>query len=141
MRSMEEGMEEAERSWASRLNCAESVLRGVCFAQDMPLSDQAKRMATPFGGGVGRTEELCGALTGGVLAIGACIGRTGPTEDRLRSYEAAGRLYRAFLGRFGSTCCKVLNKSDFGSQEHRRRCGAFVSEGTRLTLEILREKG
>jgi len=140
MRSVKDGIDEASRSWASGLNCAESVLRGVCFAQGVDLDDQAKRMATPFGGGVGRSEDICGALTGGVLAIGVDIGRTAPTEDRLKSYEAARRLYKQFLERFGSTCCRVLNKSDFTSPEHRGRCGEFVSEATRLSIQILREK-
>ena len=139
MRTLEEGVEHASECWASQLNCAESVLRGVCFAQNIELSDQAKRMATPFGGGIGRSEDACGALIGGVLAIGVAMGRTASEEDRLRSYEAASKLHKAFQARFGSTCCKVLNKSDFKSPQHRTRCGEYVSEATRLAIRILRE--
>jgi C_GCAxxG_C_C family probable redox protein len=138
MKTLEEGVEHASECWASQLNCAESVLRGVCFAQRIDLTDQAKRMATPFGGGVGRSEDICGALAGGVLAIGADRGRTSAQEDRLKSYEAAGKLYRAFQTRFGSTCCNVLNKSDFKSPEHRTRCGRYVNEATSLAIQILR---
>jgi len=122
-------------------NCAESVLRGVCFAQEIELPDIAKKMATPFGGGIGRSEDLCGALAGGVLAIGADIGRASADEDRLRSYDAAGELHKRFLGAFGSTQCKVLNKGDFKSPEHRARCGHFVEECTMFTINVLRKKG
>jgi C_GCAxxG_C_C family probable redox protein len=139
MRVPEDGIRHAGKCWASNLNCAESVLRGVCFAQSVELTDQAKKMATPFGGGIGRSEDVCGALIGGALAIGVSLGRTTPEEDRLRSYEAAGELYRAFQARFGSTCCKVLNRSDFKSPEHRTRCGEYVGEATRLAIQILRE--
>ena len=139
MRTLEEGVEHASECWASQLNCAESVLRGVCFAQNIELSDQAKRMATPFGGGIGRSEDACGALIGAVLAIGVSLGRTTPEEDRLASYEAAGKLHKAFQARFGSTCCKVLNKSDFKTQEHRTRCGEYVGGATKLAIQILRE--
>jgi C_GCAxxG_C_C family probable redox protein len=139
MKTLEEGVEHASECWASQLNCAESVLRGVCFAQSTELSDQAKRMATPFGGGIGRSEDACGALIGGVLAIGVAIGRTAPKEDRLKSYEAASKLHNAFQTRFGSSCCKILNKSDFKSQEHRTRCGEYVREATRLAIRMLRE--
>jgi len=111
----------------------------VCFAQSVELTDQAMKLATPFGGGIGRSEDVCGALTGGVLAIGASLGRTAPEEDRLASYEAAGKLYKAFQARFGSTCCKVLNKSDFKSSEHRPRCSRYVSGATELAIQILRE--
>lgn len=138
-RALEEGVTHAEECWAAGLNCAESVFRGVCFAQSVELTDQAKKMATPFGGGIGRSEDVCGALTGGVLAIGVSTGRTAPEEDRLHSYETAGRLYRAFQARFGSASCKVLNKGDFKSPEHRPRCGRYVSEATRLAIQVLRE--
>ena len=97
-------------------------------------------MATPFGGGIGRSEDVCGALAGGVLAIGASIGRTRPEDDRLRSYDAAGELHKKFQTTFGSTSCKVLNRGDFKSPEHRVRCGRFVEECTKFTIEILRKK-
>jgi C_GCAxxG_C_C family probable redox protein len=139
MRTLEEGVEHASECWARRLNCAESVLRGVFFAQGIELADQARRMATPFGGGIGRSEDACGALIGGVLAIGVALGRTAPEEDRLKSYEAAGRLFQAFHARFGSTCCKALNRSDFKTPEHRTRCGKYVSEATKSAIQILRD--
>jgi C_GCAxxG_C_C family probable redox protein len=139
MRAPEEGIRHADECWANNLNCAESVLRGVCFAQSVELTYQARKMATPFGGGIGRSEDVCGALIGGVLAIGVSLGRTAPEEDRLASYEAAGKLYKAFQAHFGSTCCKVLNKSDFKTPEHRTRCGKYVGVATRLAIQILRE--
>ena len=139
MRTTKESVEHASECWANQLNCAESVLRGVCFGQGIELAGQARMMATPFGGGIGRSEDTCGALIGGVLAIGVALGRTLPEEDRLRSYEAAGKLYQAFQARFGSTCCKVLNRSDFKTPEHRTRCGKYVDGATRLAIQILRE--
>jgi C_GCAxxG_C_C family probable redox protein len=140
LRTLEEGVEHASECWTRQLNCAESVLRGVCFAQGIDLVDQARRMATPFGGGIGRSEDTCGALIGGVLAIGVSLGRTAPEQDRLRSYEAAGKLYKTFQARFGSTCCKVLNKGDFKTPEHRTRCGEYVRGGTKLAIQVLRER-
>lgn len=138
MRSVEEGVEETRRCWAAGYNCAESVLRGVCFAQGVELGDQCARMATPFGGGIGRAEDVCGALTGGVLGVGIVLGRTAVAEDKVKSYDAAGILYKSFKERFGSVDCKVLNMSDFKSPEHRPRCGRFVEEATRLAETVLR---
>ena len=138
MRSVEEGVEMAARCWAEQYNCAESVLRGICHAQGIDLSDQGKRMATPFGGGVGRSEDICGALLGGVLAIGIVKGRTNPQQDKLVAYDTAGRLYRDFHEQFGSTSCRVLNMSDFKSPEHRLRCGRYVEAAPRLTIQTLR---
>ena len=140
MKSAEDGVAEARKSWTQRFNCAESVLRGVCHAQGIELPDIAKKMATPFGGGIGRAEDVCGAIAGGVLAIGADIGRTRAEGDKLRSYNAAGELHKKFLESFGSTSCKVLNKSDFKSPEHRVRCSRFVEECARFTIDILRKE-
>jgi len=139
MRTQDDGVRHATECWSKGYNCAESVLRGVCFGMEVELPDKALMMATPFGGGVGRSEDICGALIGGVMGIGALKGRTGPGQDRLVSYEAAGRLHSHFNNEFGSTCCKVLNKSDFKSPEHRGRCGRFVAEATSMAVQILRE--
>lgn len=138
MRTKEEGVGQTAKCWEEGFNCAESVLRGVCHAQEIDLPDVAKMMATPFGGGIGRCEDVCGALAGGVMALGACIGRTKTSEDRLRSYDAAKLLYTSFQKRFDSVDCKVLNKSDFKSPEHRVRCGKYVREAASMTLDVLR---
>jgi C_GCAxxG_C_C family probable redox protein len=138
-RSVKDGVDEAMRCWGLKFNCAESVMRGVCHAEDITLDDLSKKLATPFGGGIGRSEDVCGALTGGVLAIGASLGRTSPDQDKTRCYESAGTLYKQFEARFGATACKALNESDFTSPHHRVRCGRFVEEATRLTLEVLRK--
>jgi len=137
--SPEEGAQHAKNCWDKKLNCTESVLRGVCHAQGVELPAEAFKMATAFGGGIGCSEDICGALVGGVLAIGAMKGRTKPEEDRLPSYDGASKLHSWFSSRFGGTCCRSLNKSDFESQEHRVRCGGFVSEATLETVRILRE--
>ncbi len=141
MRTVEEGVTHADECWERRFNCAESVLRGFCHARGVDLSEQAMRMATPFGGGVGRSEDLCGALAGGVLALGIALGRTEPEQDRLRSYEAARDLHRSFVHAFGSSECKVLNGGDFQSREHRVRCGGLVREACRMSIEIAAGRG
>ena len=52
------------------LNCSEAVLQAANLAYDLKLSPAALRMAAGFGGGVGGQELLCGALSGGVMALG-----------------------------------------------------------------------
>ena len=138
MRSQEDAARAASECWSKGCNCAESVLRGVCFGMEVELPERALMMATPFGGGVGRSEDMCGALVGGVMAIGASKGRTRPDQDKLASYGAAGKLHVQFHDAFGSTCCKALNKSDFKSPEHRVRCGRFVAETTSMAMKILK---
>lgn len=138
MRDIEEGVEHAAACFAGGFNCAEAVLRGVCLAQGFRIPDGCLRMATPFGGGMGRSEDACGALTGGVLAIGAIMGRTDPGEDKTRSYDAASVLYKAFVAEFGHARCLDLNMSDFKSPEHKTRCTGFVRGATRMAILAIR---
>jgi C_GCAxxG_C_C family probable redox protein len=139
----DDGVRHATECWSDGYNCAESVLRGVCFGMEVELPNRALMIATPFGGGIGRSGDICGALVGGIMAVGALKGRTTPEQDRLACYEAANRLYKRFSDEFGSTCCRVLNKSDnksdFRSSQHRERCGRFVAESTSMSIRILQE--
>jgi len=53
------------------------------------------RIATGFDGGIGRCGSVCGALTGGIVALGAKFGTDEPSaEKRLRTYEISRRFFR-----------------------------------------------
>lgn len=140
MRSEEECVRFASECWDKGFNCAESAMRGICYGQGINLPEVALKMATPFGGGIGKSEDVCGAMTGSVLGIGAALGRTGAKENKAPSYAAAKELKGMFEKRFGSTQCKVLNKGDFESQEHERRCKEFTLESVRTAYRILSKK-
>ncbi len=137
MRSSKEGVDHAVDCWNRGCNCAESTLSGVCHALDIELSVQCLRMATPFGGGIGRSEDICGAMTGALLAIGAARGRSDPKDDKSRSYGPAGEFYKRFVEEFESSKCRELNNSDFTTPNHRDRCTKYVIGATRLAINIL----
>jgi C_GCAxxG_C_C family probable redox protein len=55
-------------------NCAQSVLFG--FAEKLQISkDTALKISSGFGGGMGRKQEVCGAVSGGILVISLIYGR------------------------------------------------------------------
>ena len=64
-------------------NCAQSVLYASCDRLSFD-KDTALRVACGLGAGMGRKENVCGALTGGILALGLKHGR-GDREDRSRT--------------------------------------------------------
>ena len=137
MRSEEECVRHASECWEKGFNCAESAMRGVCYTMERDLPEVALKMATPFGGGIGRSEDVCGAMTGSVLGIGAALGRTEVKGNKFPSYAAAKELKGLFEKRFNSTQCKILNKGDFESKEHERRCKEFTLESVRIAYRIL----
>jgi len=100
---------------------------------------QYVRMATAFGGGVGGTrEELCGALSGGVLVVGGLYGRVTSQEDNDLAYELAARYRRQFLAEFGDVQCEPLRK-EVEAPGGMDSCAQLVERATRILLRVLNE--
>jgi len=100
---------------------------------------QMVRMATAFGGGVGGTEqELCGALSGGVMAIGVFLAppRPGVGEERMK--QAVVRYRERFLREIGPTQCAVLRDGLYGS-DGKEPCHVLVQRAVRILLQVLEE--
>ncbi|HNY29025.1 MAG TPA: C-GCAxxG-C-C family protein [Candidatus Sumerlaeota bacterium] len=137
---------EAVEMLQSGFNCAQSVL--VCCGEKLPFDrDVALGVASAFGGGLGSSGNLCGAVAGGVMAIGLKHPRTDPQDQEAK--ETAIRLTREFLAKFrernGSIECKELLGVDLslpGSLATARDTGLFqtvCSKAVRDAVEILEE--
>jgi C_GCAxxG_C_C family probable redox protein len=61
--------EKALEYFDNKFNCAQSVL--IAFAAELGLSDNdSLKVACAFGGGIGRQQLTCGAVTGAAMALG-----------------------------------------------------------------------
>lgn len=137
---IEEARKRAGGYFKEGYNCAEATLKTLNELLDLGLVPGMEKMATVFGGGMGRAGCLCGALAGGNMALGLVKGRTSPAGDRDAAYQAALELHRRFKEEFGSTCCRVLNPgSDYQSVEHKKRCLKYTGNGTGLVMGYLLE--
>ena len=98
-----------------------------------------KRMGAGFFGGLGGThQELCGALSGGVLVIGALLGRVEVDEDDRAAMNLAALFRARFLGKFGETQCAPLRERTLASEE-LGSCVALVEQTAQLLLFVLLE--
>ena len=71
---MSEKAQRAKALFLEGYNCAQAV--AGAFAPEMGLSvDAAARLASGFGGGMGRMREVCGAVSGMTLAASELAGR------------------------------------------------------------------
>ena len=103
-------------------NCAQAVL--ACCGRDFGLPrETAIRVAQAFGGGMGRTGNVCGAVTGALMVIGLkCSAKDGKDGA---AKENGHRLTQEFLRRFiksnGSIVCRELLGHDLTTEEGRRQ--------------------
>ncbi len=80
-------------------------------------------MATPFGGGVARWGTICGAVTGGAMALGFRYGRTKPEEKdkRDQTYKKVQEFLAAVEKEFGSIQCRDLIKLDLRNPADQKK--------------------
>jgi C_GCAxxG_C_C family probable redox protein len=101
------------------------------------VEERTLRMMTGMAGGVGLTlQELCGALSGGVLIIGALHGRTTPDEDDSTCAQLSAEYREKFLNEFGTTCCQEIRNQGFGSGG-KWPCSELVERAAGILLQTL----
>jgi len=142
---------EAERAvsrFAQGSNCAQAVL--WAYAPHFGLEPEiAMRIAAPFGGGMARLGETCGAVTGALMVIGLQLGNTTgeDQESKERTYELVREFVRRFAARHGSVKCRELLGCDLstpaGLQRAREQglsttlCRGFVRDSAEIVSELL----
>jgi len=108
------------------------------------------KAATGLGGGVGRMGDICGALSGGVMALGLKYGR-GDQRDKEggpKTYAMAEKLYQLFEKEFGSPTCYDIIKTNLRDEKERNkwandggpdRCKELVKKTARIVKQMIEE--
>lgn len=130
----------AAQHFKAGYNCAESVVRAFRDFYNLDISDEALKMASGFGGGLGHAGCMCGALSGATMVLGMLQGRANKEQSRGPIYGSAQEFHDIFTKQFGATCCRVLNPHEFGSQEQRRTCFKLTSTTAEILLKYLQDK-
>ena len=108
---MEHGMKAAEL-FLHGYNCAQAVV--VAFTDVTGLDvDFAAKMVSPFGGGMGRMREVCGAVSGMYFVLGQLYGYDTPGDDEIKKalYAEVQALAEQFRQRCGSIICREILKN------------------------------
>ncbi|MFZ5918376.1 MAG: C-GCAxxG-C-C family protein [Chloroflexota bacterium] len=97
------------------------------------------RLATAFGGGVGGSQqELCGALSGGVMVIGLHLAPSHPSENEEPMRQAVTRYRERFVSEIGPSQCAALRDGRYGSEEEGKEpCSALVQRAVHILLQVL----
>jgi C_GCAxxG_C_C family probable redox protein len=101
------------------------------------MDAQTLRMATGFSGGIGDARrDMCGALSSGIMIIGALHGRTRPGEDDSLCLKLTTGYRDRFARELGSINCSELRAERYGSQGEEP-CSVLVERAARLLLAVL----
>jgi C_GCAxxG_C_C family probable redox protein len=144
---MSDKIEKAVETFSKGFNCSQAV-----FSTYAPLygidEKQALKIATGFGAGMARMEEVCGALTGAFMVIGAKHGMTDAADRPSvgRTYQGVRKLAERFRELHGTIICKeLLGGIDLNSEEEHREfeeknlaktvCAQCVRDAARILEE------
>lgn len=104
-------------------NCAQSVFYAFCEVLNFE-KDLALKMVCGFGAGMGRKQEVCGAVTGAIVVIGTKFGR-GLEEERIATeltYQKTRQLMDRFTAKHGTFICrKLIDGCDLATQEGQKQ--------------------
>lgn len=129
-------------------NCAQSVL--AAFSDRLDLSEEtALRIAAGFGGGAG-TGELCGAVTGAVMALDLIAGgdvTSNPALGKRRAAARAKALQERFREQFAALRCTELlrNEKEEPSEAVKElgvtnHCAVMIASAVEIAENLLKEE-
>ena len=93
-------------------NCAQAVAVAFCDVTGMEEKHTAK-LASSFGGGMGRMREVCGAVSGMLMVAGVLYGYDAADDEEMKKahYALVQNLAGQFREQVGSIVCREILKN------------------------------
>jgi len=130
-------------------NCSQAVLGAYCDELGMNM-ETALKLASSFGGGMGRLREVCGAVSSMFMVVGLKYGYIDPKDRALKQkhYELIQKLSQRFKEKNGSIICRELLGLDIHHESpkpeertesyyKKRPCAEIVKSAAEIIDEIL----
>ncbi|MBQ9137964.1 MAG: C_GCAxxG_C_C family protein [Alistipes sp.] len=147
----EQRVARAKELFNSGYNCCQAVV--MAYADVVEIEPTlAATIAAPFGGGMGRLREVCGAVSGMTMLAGfisPC-----PTADsalaKRENYALVQRFAEAFRAQNGAIVCRTLLGLDHAKDDptpsprtaeyyRKRPCAELVGDAARIVAQHLVE--
>ena len=120
--------------------CSESVIHTINQLLGSPLPHEITKLASGFPIGLGKCGCLCGAVSGGEMALGIAYGRKHGESMNKKMFPLAAQLHNHIIDNYGSTCCRVLIRDyKFVSPERKSHCVKITGEVAAWVAEKLME--
>ncbi len=127
------------------LFCSESVVQTINEVLGKPYDENVVKLASGFPVGMGKAGCLCGAVSGGQMALGMVYGRVEGEPMKDKMFEKAKGLHDYIKDEYKSTCCRVITKEwtgdDFKSEARKNHCVTITGRVARWVANELIEDG
>ena len=143
--------EAAMENFRKGYNCSQSIV--LAFADILPVDrTMLLRLASSFGGGMGRLREVCGSVTGMFMIAGLLYGYDGPETGQVKADHYAGiqELAHQFEEKHGTIVCREMLglsvRHDVPVPEARtaeyykkRPCAEIIGDAAEILDQYIRE--
>lgn len=145
---MSRNPEDASAMFLEGYNCAQAVLACCGKAYDLPR-ETAVRVAQAFGGGMGRTGNVCGAVTGAMMVLGLkhAVKDGGDSATKQKVHRLTQELFSRFQAKHGSILCRELLGCDLSTEVgfrkahdtglYRTICPNLVKDAAEIAEDLL----
>jgi len=141
---------ELARSYAAKgFLCSESVLLATSDWLESK-NELIPKVATGFGAGMGGRGLVCGALSGGIMALGLKFGRDHVKKQKIAPYWFTLELLEQFEKKFGYVTCRELTGCDLATEVGRKKyedgklwetkCRQYIGSVTSMVFNLIFEK-
>ncbi|MHA2226432.1 MAG: C-GCAxxG-C-C family protein [Candidatus Hodarchaeales archaeon] len=128
-------------------NCSQAIF--TAYGEQLGLGkvdhDTCLKIASAFGGGIARTGNVCGALTGALMALGLKYGDI-ERKGQEKANEVAGKFLNEFKSLNGSIICRELINHDLITDNDLKQafekgsfnnCPKFVEDVSMMLEKLL----
>lgn len=146
---MKNHQEKAEALFKEGYNCAQAVF--AAYSEDLGMdTETALKLASSFGGGMGRMREVCGTVSGMFMVAGLKFGSFDPKDAEAKSKHCKRiqELAQKFREQNGSIICRELlglskpegtTVPETGTANKKRPCLELVKDAAKIMDEYLEE--
>lgn len=139
--SVDKVRKDAEELFRGGFFCSEAVVSAIRSNFELDIPEEVIAMASGFPVGIGRSKCLCGAVSGGVMALGIFFGRTRQGDPKVeKNLTLSKELHDWFKVENGKNalCCRILTKEfDMKNGEHKEQCIYFTGLVAGKVAEIV----
>jgi len=136
----------AQNKFSEGFNCAQASFYPFAVKSGMD-PEQVLKLTTGFGAGMVYRGDMCGAITGSMMAIGLIHGRSKADDydSKDKTYMLIKELHKRFSEKHGSIICKDLLKLENSGYDcwekakelFKTHCPMYVKDAVAITEEII----